>query len=156
MIFYTRFGYLVAVFSCRALLPGESARLSSSSRVHERFVAFVLGAALRGFRKKTRSSGKRSTLFGIPMEYWGMGSSASEPWTPMLVGTTSRAIGSPCLEGSRAARDLTFRQGSGEGPMRKLGEEGGGEGLERSCGGVPRKRSKPQLRLALTSGRVFS
>jgi len=31
------------------------------------------GPLWRGFRKKTRSSGKRSTCLGFPMEYWGYG-----------------------------------------------------------------------------------
>ncbi len=60
MIFYSRWGYLVVVFFVVAafIAGGISTAYHLSPEFNERFIVFVLGTAMRRFRKKSRHSGK--------------------------------------------------------------------------------------------------
>jgi hypothetical protein len=75
MNFYTRFGYLVAVFFLvSAVIAGG---VSAAYHLHRESMSVLLllfwGPLCVVFGRRLDHPGKSSTLFGIPMEYWGYG-----------------------------------------------------------------------------------
>jgi hypothetical protein len=71
MIFYSRWGYLVVVFLLLPRLLLMDYHLSHESTSVLLFLFW--GPLCVGFGRKLGTPEKPSTLFWIPMEYWGYG-----------------------------------------------------------------------------------
>jgi hypothetical protein len=75
MLFFTRFGYLVAVFFLvAAFIAGGVGTAYHLSRESTSILVLLLWGPLCAVAgRKLDHPEKRSALFGIPMEYWGYG-----------------------------------------------------------------------------------
>src|ERR1700730_19407228 len=75
MIFYSRWGYLVVVFFVVAVFIAGGVSTAYHLRPESTSVLLFLfwGPLCVGFGRKLGTPEKSSTLFWIPMEYWGYG-----------------------------------------------------------------------------------
>jgi hypothetical protein len=75
MIFYSRWGYLVAVFFVVAafIAGGVSTAYHLSHESTSVLLFLFWGPLCLGFGRSLGTPEKPSTLFWIPMEYWGYG-----------------------------------------------------------------------------------
>lgn len=75
MMFFSRFGYLVPIFFLvAAFIAGGIGTAYHLSRESVGVLLLLFwGPLCVCFGRKLDHPGKRSTLFGIPMEYWGYG-----------------------------------------------------------------------------------
>ena len=101
MIFFTRFGYLVAVFFViAAFIAGGAGTAFHLSQESASVLLFLFwGPPCIYYGRTLDHPGKLSYFFGFAWNIGVTGSSPSHCWTPISAGTDSRAIGSRLSSG---------------------------------------------------------